>query len=81
MGDLGAYVDTQGSTKRRKRQKKLSEASDDASPDSEVLPLQEDHDEVEARLESLVFGKHPFQPPLSDSRSHDTSSSDSEEVS
>lgn len=59
VGDLGAFVDTRGSTQRRKRRKKLSEASDDTNLESYS---QEERDEVEARLESLVFGNQPFQP-------------------
>ena len=63
VGDLGAFVDTRGSTKRRK---KLSEASDDTTLESYS---QEERDEVEARLESLVFGSQPFQPILSEPNS------------
>jgi hypothetical protein len=72
IGDLGAFVDTQGSTKRRKRRKKLSEASDDTALESYS---QEERDEVEARLESLVFGGQPFQTV------HSEPSSSSDEVS
>ena len=71
VGDLGAFVDTRGSTERRKRQKKLSEASDDIDPE---LCGQEERDDVEARLESLVFGSQPFQ------QIHSESSSSSDEV-
>lgn len=72
VGDLGAFVDTRGSTRRRKRRKKLSEASDDTNLESYS---QEERDEVEARLESLVFGNQPFQPI------HSEPSSSSDEVS
>ena len=72
VGDLGAFVDTQGSTKRQKRRKKLSEASNDTTLE---CYSQEERDEVEARLESLVFGTQPFQPI------HSEPSSSSDEVS
>lgn len=65
-GNLGAFVDTQGSSSRRKRRKKLSEASDDDAP---LQYEQEERDEVEERLESLVFGNQPFQQNLVDSSS------------
>ena len=71
VGDLGAFVDTRGSTERRKRRKKLSEASDNNTLESYS---QEERDEVEARLESLVFGSQPFQPV------HSEPSSSSDEV-
>ena len=71
VGDLGAFVDTRGSTERRKRRKKLSEASDNTALESYS---QEERDEVEARLESLVFGSQPFQPV------HSEPSSSSDEV-
>lgn len=55
LAELGAFVDTRGSTtKRRKRGKRLSETSDDTAS------LQEGRDEVEEKLESLVFGNQPF---------------------
>lgn len=71
VGDLGAFVDTRGSTKRQKRRKKLSEASNDTILESYS---QEERDEVEARLESLVFGSQPFQSV------HSEPSSSSDEV-
>ena len=71
VGDLGAFVDTRGSTERRKRRKKLSGALDNNTLESYS---QEERDEVEARLESLVFGSQPFQPV------HSEPSSSSDEV-
>lgn len=68
VGELGAFVDTQGTNRRRKRRKKLSGASDDANSS---LYGQEEHDEVEERLESLVFGNQPFRRAFSDSSSEE----------
>ena len=72
IGDLGAFVDTRGSTQHRKRRKKLNEASNDTALESYS---QEERDEVEARLESLVFGSQPFLSV------HSEPSSSSDEVS
>ena len=72
IGDLGAFVDTRCSTQRRKRRKKLNELSNDTALESYS---QEERDEVEARLESLVFGGQPFLPV------HSEPSSSSDEVS
>ena len=72
IGDLGAFVDTRGSAQRRKRRKKLNEASNDTALESYS---QEERDEVEERLESLVFGSRPFLPV------HSEPSSSSDEVS
>lgn len=72
VGGLGAFVDTRGSTKRQKRRKKqLSEASDDTAPSPGVPGAR---DEVEARLESMVFGTQPFQAGQPDSDLRDTTS-------
>ena len=74
VGGLGAFLDTRGSTKRqKKRRKRVSEASDEPAPSSYVP---EEHDEVEARLESLVFGNQPFQSSVQPDASQlqDTSS-------
>ena len=68
LGELGAFVDTQGTNRRRKRRKKFNEASDDANPS---LYRQEERDEVEEMLESLVFGNQPFRRTFSDSSSEE----------
>ena len=74
IGGLGAFVDTQGTAKRRRRLKKSSEASED-SVSEPYGQDEEESDEVEARLESLVFGSQPFQSI------HPEPSSSSDEVS
>lgn len=65
LGELGAFVDTQGTKRRRK---KFTEASDDANLS---LYRQEERDEVEEMLESLVFGNQPFRRTFSDSSSEE----------
>lgn len=68
LGELGAFVDTQGANRRQKRRKKFNEASDDANPS---LYRQDERDEVEEMLESLVFGNQPFRRTFSDSSSEE----------
>ena len=58
VGELGAFVDTQGATKPQKRRKKTSEASDDVEPS--LNSQESERDEAEERLEALVFGNQPF---------------------
>ena len=69
-GELGAFVDTQGTTERRKRRKKISEASDEVEPSP--YSQEKERDEAEERLEALVFGSQPFlQKSLHDSSSEE----------
>lgn len=49
LGGVGAFVDTGGSRRKTKRIHQASEGDEQL------------HDEVEERLEELVFGKQPFQ--------------------
>ena len=73
LEDIGAFVDTSGYSKKSKRSH--SESTGDHEGE------QEQKDEVEERLEALVFGKQPFQPTVGASAArHILESSDSEEV-
>jgi hypothetical protein len=65
IGGVGGFVDTTGS-KRRKRKAKLGclgPGGDNPAPDS---PVARDvlKDEVEERLEEILFGKKPFNPVM-----------------
>lgn len=50
---LGAFVDTEGSRSKGKHLQRRGLSSG----------KREEDDEVEEKLESLVFGRPPFQPP------------------
>lgn len=68
LAGVGAFVDTSGSKKYNQ-------------PESAGDHEEELRDEVEERLETLVFGKQPFQPVVGTSASGDLfESSDSDEV-
>ena len=51
VGGLGAFVDTEGSRRKTKRSRRR-----------ELGDEEREGDEVEEKLESLVFGRPPFQP-------------------
>ena len=53
LQSLGAFVDTKGSKSKGKRPRRRGLSS----------RKREEDDEVEEKLESLVFGRAPFQPP------------------
>ncbi len=66
LGGLGAFLDTSGSKKPKKSKKKLQlRGKESAESDGDEI-LYDAHasslykDEVEERLESLVFGTQPF---------------------
>jgi len=51
LGALGAFVDTEGSRRKTKRSRRRERGDEE-----------KEGDEVEEKLESLVFGRPPFQP-------------------
>lgn len=72
VAGLGAFVDTTGSRKTPKASKRLKQSTQEpAEPEfddeilyqSQAIPFYHDRDPVEEKLESLVFGTHPFHGP------------------
>ena len=71
VAGLGAFLDTTGARKPPKASKRLKQSTQETSisepeVDSDILyesqavPFYHDRDPVEEKLESLVFGSHPF---------------------
>lgn len=60
IGGVGGFVDTVGETKRKRRgHSESSEAHEHLS-----VPRDAMKDEVEERLEEILFGRRPFNPVL-----------------
>lgn len=79
IGGVGGFVDTTGSVKRHKR--KDRNGASEGEPAAISSPVNRDvlKDEVEERLEEILFGRKPAVP--STSISLDTDSEEEQEVS